>query len=497
MSIAVSASRRAPLLATESGGVASVVSNPTALARPAATVGASVVPVSSSKYEALEVDGDGEGWVGLGATPFAAGTSTFRQGVFNTANTIVGAGIISLPYALNEAGCWAGLTAMVVMATLTEYSLRLLMRTAMLHGHTSYEALARDAFGRGGFIAVCASRFTFSGGAMVAFLLILGDTVAAVAAAGAGPDGMGVSTLTLRRWVILVASLSLILPLCLLRDVTSLSRFSLLSVAAVLVMEVVVLAQLPHAHAYFANSCADGGNELGGACARSFTRGGERDAPSVVEWSGLFPALAIFAFAFTCHDSSFIIVASLRDPTLRQWSRIVRRALFVATALCVCMALPGYLTFRQKTDPNLLNNYPLDDNVMNFVRSLYAFTMVLTFPMCFNVCRSVLNAARYGEHAEPQTTMPLRRHLLLTLPLFCVTLVLALVVTELGLVLELTGALAATMVAFLLPAACTLQLAHRSTEGGGASERRRAWALLLFGSAMGITASVQAIQNAG
>ena len=106
-------------------------------------------PVAGTAYAPLEVDDEpAEAGSDTSSTPFSRGTSSFNEGIFNMANTIVGAGIIGLPYALREAGCWAGIAALVAMAALTDFSLRLLMRTAMRQRVTTYEALVEAALGR-------------------------------------------------------------------------------------------------------------------------------------------------------------------------------------------------------------------------------------------------------------------------------------------------------------------------------------------------------------
>ena len=435
---------KAPLVAQDAAHVAPPYSalryeeaavNPMRPEEPGAEAGSATPasPYSVLEYSMDEGDGYDEEHGLYG--PFEPGTSTISQGVFNMTNTVVGAGIIGLPFALKEAGFWAGIGALIAMAVMTEMSLKLLMRSAIRARCDTYEALASAAFGRAGFWVVSMARFLFSGGAMLAFLMILADTVTSVVAAYSSD----VDSDALRRWVILGASFAAILPIVLLRDVTSLSRFSLLSISTVAVMELVVLGQLGHSHFYYAESCSP---RDAGTCAQVYNTTEDTPPPSatVFEGGGFAPALAIFAFAFTCHGSSFIILSSLKEPSYANWCFITRRSLVIAVVLCMLMAVPGYMVFRDKTDPNLLNNYPGDDTVMNVVRSLYAFTMVLTFPMCFNVCRAVLNTVCFGMNAESSVDMPLTRHLGLTIPMFLVTVGLALLVKSLGVVLELTGA---------------------------------------------------------
>jgi len=129
--------------------------------------------------------------------------------------------------------------------------------------------------------------------------------------------------------------------------------------------------------------------------------------------------------------------------------------------------------------------------------------------MCFNVCRGVLNTVCFGMDGESSLEMPLSRHLGLTMPLFLATVGLALLVKSLGVVLELTGAFGATMVAFVLPAAATLKIRRDAEEAvapitGVSGGRRRAAQepqrlpifLLAFGVVMGLTATVQSINGA-
>lgn len=69
----------------------------------------------------------------------------------NMATCIVGSGIVGLPYAVKNAGFVAGVCLIVLTATLTEKSLRLLIDTAKHVHKQSYETTAEVAFGVIGF----------------------------------------------------------------------------------------------------------------------------------------------------------------------------------------------------------------------------------------------------------------------------------------------------------------------------------------------------------
>ena len=74
------------------------------------------------------------------------------------------------------------------------------------------------------------------------------------------------------------------------------------------------------------------------------------------------------AFAFVCNDSSFLLYASLKNATQKRWNVGAIVALTSSLLICFSIAVPGYLTFRNESKPNLLNNYDVEDPIMIAVR---------------------------------------------------------------------------------------------------------------------------------
>jgi solute carrier family 38 (sodium-coupled neutral amino acid transporter), member 11 len=54
--------------------------------------------------------------------------STLTQTSFNYINSIVGSGVIGIPYALVRAGFGMGLFLLIFVAVITDYSLRLMVK---------------------------------------------------------------------------------------------------------------------------------------------------------------------------------------------------------------------------------------------------------------------------------------------------------------------------------------------------------------------------------
>ena len=77
------------------------------------------------------------------------------------------------------------------------------------------------AFGLQGYYLVAVAMFTFAYGALLAYMVIIGDTFSSVFRAALGPGGAGSIWVAREFWIVMV-SLCCILPLSLLRSMASL-----------------------------------------------------------------------------------------------------------------------------------------------------------------------------------------------------------------------------------------------------------------------------------
>lgn len=91
--------------------------------------------------------------------------------VANMANSILGAGIIGLPYAVAQAGFFTGLLLLVVLCGVTDWTIRLIVINAKLSGRHSYIDIMDKCFGPSGRAAVSFFQFAFAFGGMLPKLL--------------------------------------------------------------------------------------------------------------------------------------------------------------------------------------------------------------------------------------------------------------------------------------------------------------------------------------
>ncbi|KAI8814266.1 AAAP amino acid permease [Cladochytrium replicatum] len=372
--------------------------------------------------------------------------SSVWEATFNFTNSIVGAGIIGLPFAFLEAGFVTGLILLVGITLVVDWTVNLLVADAKLASKTTYLGLVSHCFGKWGYTVIGVFQFLFAYGAMCAYAVIVGDTIPVVFSHFVSESSVLYGILTNRRLMIAVFVLGVSLPLSLYRDITALSKTSLVSLVAILLITIAVCVRGPQLPA-----------ESKG------TSGG-----MTVINGGLFQAIGVISFAFVCHHNTFLIYGSLHKPTIDRMAVVTHLSTGASLILCLVLALSGYLVFTDKTQANILNNFPQDDTLINFSRALFAVNMFLTLPLeCF-VCREVIynyffdNPFKNGmssDGADPHLTVPEKTHWAVTIALVGSATLIALTTCDLGFVLEITGGLAATVLAFIMPPACYLKLA--------------------------------------
>jgi sodium-coupled neutral amino acid transporter 11 len=154
--------------------------------------------------------------------------SGLRSAFMNMANSIIGAGIIGQPYALRQAGLLTGVVLLVGLTITVDWTIRLIVINSKLSGSNSFQGTVQHCFGRTGLIAISIAQWAFAFGGMVAFGIIVGDTIPHVlAAVWPGLRDIPVlSLLTNRRAVIVICTLGVSYPLSLYRDIAKVRRLS-------------------------------------------------------------------------------------------------------------------------------------------------------------------------------------------------------------------------------------------------------------------------------
>ncbi|KAI8099947.1 transmembrane amino acid transporter protein-domain-containing protein [Halteromyces radiatus] len=255
-------------------------------------------------------------------------------------------------------------------------------------------------------------------------------------------------------------------PLSLYRDISKLAKTSALALVAIVFITVSVAVEGPKVP-----------TELQGSRENRFAFMNDE----------IFQGIAVISFAYVCHHNSFLIFGSLKQPSLNRFASVTHWSMGIAFLTCMVLGLSGFLAFTDKTAGNILNNFPSDNVFINIARLAFGLNMFTTIPLETFVCREVLETFFW-----PSQIFDLKRHFLLTTTLTLIALTISLLTCNLGIVLELTGAFAATSLAYVLPPLCYLKLAtgplwHWS--------KLPHWSCLIFGLTIMVVSSFYSIQK--
>ncbi|KAH7015522.1 transmembrane amino acid transporter protein-domain-containing protein [Ilyonectria destructans] len=391
--------------------------------------------------------------------------SGLKSAFMNMANSIIGAGIIGQPYAIRQAGLLAGVALLVGLTVVVDWTICLIVINSKLSGTSHFQGTVEHCFGRTGLIAISLAQWVFAFGGMVAYGVIVGDTIPHVLKA-VWPELPGVPVLGLlanRQVAIAVFIMGIGYPLTLYRDIAKLAKASTFALIGMLVIVVVVLIQ--------------------GILTPSSLRGSFGHDELLIN-GGFFQAIGVISFAFVCHHNSLLIYGSLKTPTIDNFSRVTHYSTGISMLACLVLALGGFLTFGDKTLGNVLNNFPADNTMVNIARLCFGLNMLTTLPLEAFVCREVMLTYFY-----PDEPFDMKRHLIFSTSLVLAAMVLSLVTCDLGAVFELVGATSAVAMAYILPPMCYIKLTTRSWR------TYMAYAVVGFGSIVMVISVVQAVQK--
>ncbi|TDL24242.1 amino acid transporter [Rickenella mellea] len=394
------------------------------------------IPLAMNGHNGDPTDGDVD-LENLAAKRTAGGGMI--DSVANMANSILGAGIIGLPYAIKQAGFVTGLILLASLCAITDWTIRLIVVNAKLSGRTSYIAIMDHCFGPSGRAAVSFFQFSFAFGGMCAFGIIIGDTIPNVIR-HVFPNLHTIpviSLLTNRQFVIVLCTVCISYPLSLYRDIHKLARASGLALIGMLIIVTSVFIEGPHVTP-----------ELKGDPSKGI---------SFIQ-PGIFQAIGVISFAFVCHHNSLLIYGSLRTPTMDRFATVTHISTILSLVACTTLAVSAFLVFTDKTQGNILNNFSQNNTLINVARFCFGMNMFTTLPLELFVCREVIEQYFFSHESYNQ-----QRHLLFTTSILFASMFIALITCDLGVMLEITGGVSATALAYIFPAACYLKLLPAET----------------------------------
>lgn len=305
------------------------------------------------------------------------GRATIKSGSINLLNTIIGAGILAMPYGLRANGIIFG-SFLIAWSSLTSafglYLQNKVAKYTQQQNAVSYFSLCQLTYPQLSVVfdgAIAIKCF----GVGVSYLVIIGDLMPKIMELlKVDEDSWWMER---NLWITLFMVL-MVAPLSYLKKLDSLKYTSLIALFSVVYLMCLVIEH------YIVDDLPNRVIDVVG--------------PKLLRLT--LSSFPIFVFAYTCHQNMFAIINELEPSEIsgsqtRQGNMVIRNAISVACASYLLVGIIGYLTFGNKVDANIITMYP-KDSIPSLIGRLCIVVMVsLSFPLQCHPCRGSVNHIRY------------------------------------------------------------------------------------------------------
>jgi amino acid permease len=418
--------------------------------------------------------------------------------IFNLCATIVGGGVLSLPLAFSKCGIILGTLLMIVAAIVTERSLYLLCLCARITGATSYGEVGKAAFGKYMEYFISMVLFVFLMFVLVGYMVLVRDIwssiIKIVLQLKTPPNAQ----------LVLLGILLAMSPFLVQRSLHSLRYNCYIGFASV---SILCMALCHHALV--------------------------TPMPSpLLLWSTSFGdilfSFPIIILSFLSIFNVLPIQGSLIEPSRGRMLLVIDGAVGSCFVLMLIFGLAGYVYAGASTDGNILQNASIHADWMFFLGRLgCGITIMLAMAMMLLPCRDsllevldvfvngphivplevseeipLLQADKSRPHVQPFIQRPTLMdnsfiHYFTTVAIAAVCYIAAVQVPGVAFVWSLCGSFLAFLIAFILPAACYLEIqkSHPSVVEKSPAWIRFSWFLIVTSTIASVACTAQTILN--
>jgi len=393
------------------------------------------------------------------------GTATIPTEVFNLIKSIVGAGVLSLPAGVVAFGnAPSAMIPAVVLITLmgiiSAYTFALIGRVCQATNTMSYADAWDETVGKSTSWIIAFSCFIDCWFGNLSYSMILADTIMNLLAS--------VGIAATRTQSLLGVTGVVLLPLCLMKNLSSLAPFSLVGIIGML------YTTLAMAIRYFSGAYAPGGKFVATALAAPVF--GNAGAAAAISAKTLI-LTSMLSNAYIAHFNAPKYLAELKNNTMGRFTQVIAWSFGTSIALYSIITALGFLTFGAASNGLILNNYSTQDLLMSFSRVAVGLSVTGSYPLLFDGTRDGL-LDLFKVPKEKRTNSLFNK---VTLGVLVATTLVATKLTDLGLVASVGGATFGTALVFIYPTIMFL----KSQKGKSTKETTLAKVICVLGVVMG------------
>ena len=410
-----------------------------------------------------------------------------KSSVFNLVSTIIGGGILSLPYAFSKCGLILAIVFMIITAATSGFSVYLLVSCSKRSGAQSYEDVTYHAFGRTLQFVTMGLVILLTFFSFVAYLILTRDLASSL---------FNIHN-EYERNALTVCCLALISPVLFFKTLHALRFTSIFSLCTILILAIGISIR-----AFEKMQSV------------SYQNASIQWWPKV--WSDALYAFPIISVAFLCHFNVLPIHSELHQPTRKRLKIIVYATMCSAWFFYMIVGIMGYLvsfTDKNGVPDDILIIFKSNDVLINVWRCGLLMTVLLSLPLLLMPCRTTvfrfISESRKVLHPVPETIALLSKttkivhntneipstfmHITMTIILVLSALVVAFNIPGVSDVWSMLGSTVGILVSYVLPSISYIRI--RKTKSNLDLRKFAAWIVFIASIIALCVCTVQAISN--
>ncbi|CAG8574479.1 16031_t:CDS:2 [Acaulospora morrowiae] len=358
------------------------------------------------------------------------GSASHFSCAINLSNTILGTGMLAMPAAIASTGLLLGSIMIFYAASASALGLYFLSLAAVSTKgrNSSFFAVSKLTYPKAALffdIAIAIKCF----GVGISYLIIIGDLMPQIVDSLVGSEKAAVF-IDRQFWITIF--MIIIVPLAFLKRLDSLRHTSLIALLAVIYLLFIVIY-------YFF------GPEY---------QAPPKDKIHLIKFSSqFFTNLPIFVFAFTCHQNIFSIYNELEDNSQSSINGVIIGSIGTTSMIYQVIGILGYLSFGDDVSANIISMYE-SSTIVTIGRIAIVILVLFSYPLQAHPARACLDKVLLSLQSRPDK-IPRSpsgiRYILLTSGILIGSYIIAMLVSELDIVLAFVGSTGSTSVSFILP----------------------------------------------
>jgi amino acid permease len=389
--------------------------------------------------------------------------SAFSAGV-QIANTIMGAGILSIPTIMNYLGFLCGIIFVIFMAVSTLFSVNLLIKCHEITGKSGYSMFAKITMGTIGSILIKIIIIINNLGICICYFRIFGEVLQTIVQALVSSEDSFWVTNWHNYFYILIGSL-IMLPFIFVKKISSLKKVAYLGVIFVLIFSIALSVLL-------------------------FYKSASNKLDQDITWEYFLPdttfkdafhVMPTVFIAFLFQFNVFPIYYSMKKRNMNTMMKATKIGVGYSLVMFLIVGIMGFLLYGDAIKDTILDNFS-DDMLHRNNNALivaliiiicfsFIVTCLTSFPVlffslrvnyinslivCMKCCRKKNQVAQVevvqGQYGPEKTNAVSRKaYIFITVCLYIFIIIFAILIYYLKTLFLIIGASAGTFIAFILP----------------------------------------------